>query len=200
MDCSHEIVDLMAESDVFAPHFHLPLQHASNRMLLAMRRPYTREYYAELVDRVRTRIPSASIGSDLIIGFPGEADNDFEELCDYLEKSPLTHVHAFPYSDRPGTPASSMIGKIHGGVIRDRAARVREIGRRLTLKFHASQVGAIHRGLTLEDGTLAVTGNYLKVRIPPGHGRNEWVNVKIDGVTDGGITGEALHDERNGPV
>ena len=96
----------------FAPHFHLPLQHASNRVLAAMRRPYTIEYYASLVDDIRARIPNASIGSDIIVGFPGETDEDFERACGYLERSPLTHVHVFPYSDRPGTPASAMAGKV----------------------------------------------------------------------------------------
>ena len=72
MDCSREIVDLIVTSDRFAPHFHLPLQHASNRMLAVMRRPYTLEYYCALVDDIRSRIPHASIGTDVIVGFPGE--------------------------------------------------------------------------------------------------------------------------------
>ena len=110
MDCPREVVDLVAESGAFAPHFHLPLQHASNRMLAAMRRPYTIEYYSALVDGIRARIPHASIGSDVIVGFPGETDEDFEQLESYLEASPLTHVHVFPYSDRPGTAAASMSG------------------------------------------------------------------------------------------
>jgi tRNA A37 methylthiotransferase MiaB len=83
-----------------------------------------------------------------------------------------------------------MSGKVHGAVIRDRAARVREIGARLTRRFRESQVGTSHRGLTLEDGSLVVTGNYLKVRIAPGPPRNEWVRVKVTGVTEAGMTGE----------
>src|SRR5258707_12609593 len=96
MDCSRAIVDLVATSDRFAPHFHLPLQHASDRVLSAMRRPYTVGYYASLVNDVRARIPHASIGSDIIVGFPGETDGDFEQLASYLERSPLTHIHVFP--------------------------------------------------------------------------------------------------------
>jgi threonylcarbamoyladenosine tRNA methylthiotransferase MtaB len=179
MDCTPEIVNLVADSGRFAPHFHLPLQHASNRILALMRRPYTIEDYGRLVNRIRARMPGASIGSDVIVGFPGESQDDFAELCSYLESSPLTHLHVFPYSDRPGTAAASMGGKIHGAVIRDRAARVREIGRRLTLGFRESQIGTIHRGLTLEDGSLVVTGNYLKVRIPFGRPRNDWVTVIV---------------------
>jgi threonylcarbamoyladenosine tRNA methylthiotransferase MtaB len=179
MDCTPEIVNLVADSGRFAPHFHLPLQHASDRILASMRRPYTIEDYRRLVNRIRARMPGASIGSDVIVGFPGESQDDFAELCSYLESSPLTHLHVFPYSDRPGTAAAAMSGRIHGAVIRDRAARVREIGRRLTLGFRESQVGTIHRGLTLEDGSLVVTGNYLKVRIPPGRPRNDWVTVLV---------------------
>jgi threonylcarbamoyladenosine tRNA methylthiotransferase MtaB len=185
MDCSNEIVDLVAGSPRFAPHFHLPLQHASDRVLAAMRRPYTIADYSELVDRIRVKIPHASLGSDIIVGFPGETDGDFEQLAAYLERAPLTHLHVFPYSDRPGTPASAMADKVHGAVIRERARRVRELGRRLTERFHDSQVGSIHRALTLDDGSLAVTGNYLKVRISPGHRRNQWVRLRMTSHHDG---------------
>jgi len=97
----------------------------------------------------------------------------------YLAGSPLTHLHVFPYSDRPGTEASTLGGRVNGAVVRERARRVRDISRELTTRFHESQVGVVHRGLTLDDGSLVVTGNYLKVRIPPGRARNEWVDVRI---------------------
>jgi threonylcarbamoyladenosine tRNA methylthiotransferase MtaB len=185
MDCSPEIVDLVAESGSFAPHFHLPLQHASDRMLSAMRRPYTLSQYAALVDRIRARIPHASIGADLIVGFPGEREADVEALAAYLEQSPLTHLHVFPYSDRPGTAASTMSGRVPGSAVRERARQVREIGQALAMQFRRSQIGTVHRGLTLEDGSLVVTGNYLKVRIPPGRARNEWVSVRVTSEHDG---------------
>ena len=195
MDCSPEIVDLVAASRHLAPHFHLPLQHGSNRVLTAMRRPYTVEYYAALVERIRRWIPHASIGSDIIVGFPGERDDDFERLVSYLNTSPLTHVHVFPYSDRPGTAATAMPGKVHGSIIRERARRIREIGSRLSAAFRAAQIGSVHRALTIEDGSLVVTGNYQKLRIPPGHRRNEWVTVRVEAneravVLPGGAEGE----------
>ena len=190
MDCAQEIIELVASAGCFAPHFHLPLQHASNRMLAAMRRPYTIEYYRALVDGIRSRIPHASIGSDIIVGFPGESDDDFVELSSYLESSPLTHVHVFPYSDRPGTRASTRRDKVPGAIVRERARLIREAGQRLAAAFRASQVGSVHRGLTLEDGSLVVTGNYLKVRIPPGRRRNEWVDVRIIAANGTGIFGE----------
>ena len=179
MDCVPGIVDLVATSGYFAPHFHLPLQHASGSVLRAMRRPYDASYYAELVRRIRTTMPDASIGSDIIVGFPGERDADAAELTAFLEASPLTHLHVFPYSDRPGTVASRMTDRPAGAAVKMRGAEVRRIGSALTRRFLESQVGTVHRALTLEDGTLAVTGNYLKVRIPPGRPRNAWVQLRL---------------------
>jgi threonylcarbamoyladenosine tRNA methylthiotransferase MtaB len=185
MDCSREIVDLVAAGDCFAPHFHLPLQHASNRVLAAMRRPYTIEYYASLVDGIRSRMPHASIGSDVIVGFPGETDADFEQLASYLEASPLTHVHVFPYSDRPGTDATRMSGKVDGVVVRERGRRVRDIAQRLSGRFRESQLGMVRPALTIDDGSSVVTDNYLKLRVPPGRARNEWVRVRIKSHNEG---------------
>jgi len=179
MDCSYEVVDLVANSGVFAPHFHLPLQHASNHMLTAMKRPYTFGYYAGLVEQIRQRIPHASIGSDVIVGFPGETGDDFEQLASYLESSPLTHLHVFPYSDRPGTAATSIGGRIAGVDVRERAQRVRAIGRQLSDRFRQAQVGSIRQALTVDDGQTVVTDNYLKLGIAPGRARNEFVRVRV---------------------
>jgi threonylcarbamoyladenosine tRNA methylthiotransferase MtaB len=182
MDCTPAVVDLVASSGGrFAPHFHLPLQHASDRMLTAMRRPYTLEYYRGVVEAIHARLPHASIGSDMIVGFPGETDEDFEANLNYLPGSPLTHLHVFPYSDRPGTAATSMREKVDGITIRNRGMRIRQIGAELTRRFHAAQAGTTRPALTLEDGTLVVTDNYLKVRVPPGLARNQRVTVRISG-------------------
>lgn len=181
MDCTPAIVDLVAESaGRFAPHFHLPLQHASDRMLALMQRPYTLDDYRRLVDRIADRLPHASIGSDLIVGFPGESGDDFEKNVKYLPRSPLSHLHVFPYSDRPDTVASELSGKVDGAVVRERGARLRAIGAELARSFRERQRGTLRPGLTLEDGTLVVTDNYLKVRIPPGKTRNARVWVTIE--------------------
>ncbi len=191
MDCSDAVIDLVADSACYAPHFHVPLQHASGRVLDAMRRPYTPAQYAHVVDRIRARMPRAAIGADVIVGFPGEQDADVDALCDYLSGSPLTSLHVFPFSDRPGTDAASIRPKVHGTTVRDRAARVRSIGERLQERFRADQVGSEHRAITLDDGTLALTGHYCKVKIPPGHRRNEWVRVRITGAAPV-MTGDVL--------
>lgn len=181
MDCTPAVVDLVASSgDRFAPHFHLPLQHASDRLLASMCRPYTLDHYRRVVDGIHAHLPHASIGSDLIVGFPGETEEDFAANLRYLPASPLTYLHVFPYSDRPGTAAAALDGKVPGPVVRERGAHLRVIGGELSRRFCDSQVGTVRPGLTLEDGTLVVTDNYLKVRIPPGGGRNERVIVQIE--------------------
>ena len=97
-------------------------------------------------------MPHASIGSDIIVGFPGERDCDYELLERRLRDLPLTHLHVFPYSDRPGTDASARSDKVDGAVIRARARGIREMGTALTAAFRRSQQGATHRALTLDDG------------------------------------------------
>jgi threonylcarbamoyladenosine tRNA methylthiotransferase MtaB len=180
MDCTSLLIDLMASSDGrFAPHFHLPLQHASDRLLALMRRPYTLDYYRRLVDAIVERLPHASIGSDIIVGFPGETDEDFDRSFAYLPTSPLSHLHVFPYSDRPGTAACAMRGNVPGTVVRKRGAEIRQIGAALSRRFRDSQVGTVRPGLTLEDGTLVITDNYLKVRVAPGLKRNTRVKVRL---------------------
>jgi threonylcarbamoyladenosine tRNA methylthiotransferase MtaB len=174
MDFPIELLDLP-----IAPHFHLPLQHGSNRILEAMCRPYSIEQYESLVDTIRRRLPHAAIGSDVIAGFPGETDDDFEALACYLERSPLTHLHVFPYSDRPGTVASSLDDKVHGTVIKARAQRLRAISGLLADRFRAAQRGTVRRALTIEDGSTAVSDNYFRVPAPPGSERNEWVQVTL---------------------
>ena len=179
MDCSFELVDLVAASGRFAPHFHLPLQHASNSMLRRMRRPYTLETYRRVVDRIRDRLPHAGIGSDLIAGFPGERESDAQQTLEYLATSPLTYVHVFPYSPRPGTEAAGLPDRVAGPVVRERARALREIGAARAVRFRADQVGTLRPGLTLEGGTVVLTDNYLKVTVPPGHGGNERVRVRL---------------------
>jgi len=179
MDCTDEIVELVAQSPRLAPHFHLPLQHASNRMLSAMRRPYQYESYDALVRRIRRLMPHASIGSDVIVGFPGESDEDFDVMEQRLRDLPLTHLHVFPYSDREGTDASALRGKVEGVAIRARGRVIRDISADMTRRFRQSQSGSTSRALTLDDGWSAVTPNYLKVRLDRQMARNEWIDVRI---------------------
>jgi threonylcarbamoyladenosine tRNA methylthiotransferase MtaB len=195
MDCTDAIVDAVACSPRIAPHFHLPLQHGSDRVLAAMQRPYTAASYRRLVEHIRDRMPAAAIGSDVIVGFPGETVEDADALVAFLDSLPLTHVHVFPYSDRPGTRAAAMPGKVGGADIRARAAAARAVGRELTHRFHRSQIGCERRALTVDAGAHAVTDNYLKMPIEPAAARNQWVLIRIGGVPEA-LKGTALTSVR----
>jgi threonylcarbamoyladenosine tRNA methylthiotransferase MtaB len=187
MDCTPEIVELVASSGRFAPHFHLPLQHGDDAMLRAMRRPYTAASYESLVHGIVERMPDACIGTDVIAGFPGETDAQADRLAKRLERLPLSYLHVFSYSDRPGTEASGMAGKIDGPTIRMRGARLRAIGEKLAGSFRASQVGTVRRALVVDDGTAVVTDNYLKLAIDTVRTRNEWVTVRVAGAHHGTV-------------
>jgi threonylcarbamoyladenosine tRNA methylthiotransferase MtaB len=180
MDCTPAIVALVAQSGRFAPHFHLPLQHGSSGTLAAMRRPYSVERYRNLVEDIRARLPHASIGTDVIAGFPGESEADAEASERTVASLPLSYLHVFPYSDRPGTGAGALAPKVAPAAVKARAARLRDLGARLSACFTRSQVGATRPGLTLDDGTTVLTDNFLKVAIPAGLARNTRVSVRID--------------------
>ena len=181
MDCPAALIDLVASSGRFAPHFHLPLQHASDRLLRSMRRPYTLDRYRRVVDRVRDRLPHAGIGADLIAGFPGEGDADAARTLDYVVASPLTYLHVFPYSPREGTEACGLPDRVPGPLVRERARALRDAGADLARRFRERQVGTVRPGLTLDGGGVVATDNYLKVSVPPRDGANQRVRVRITG-------------------
>ena len=197
MDCTPEVVELVTGSGRFAPHLHLPLQHASDALLRRMRRPYTLAQYRRVVDDVRARRPDAAIGSDLVVGFPGETDADAAVTLRYIQESPITYLHVFPYSDRPGTEATGMPDKVPGPVIRERARALREQGAVLTGRFRASQLGTVRDGLTLAgstggpvERTSVLTDNYLRVQLQETRPGNERVRVRLTGAESDTMTGE----------
>ena len=179
MDVGSDVVLALARTDRFARHFHLPLQHASDRMLAAMARPYTLERYAATVGRLAAQFPDAAIGADLMVGFPGETSDDFDACTRYLAASPLAYVHVFPFSPRPGTRAAQLGGRPRGEEVRRRVGHLRSVGADLFHRFRERFVGSVRDGLTIEDGSLVLTDNYLRGRIPAGRRRNERVRVRI---------------------
>lgn len=179
MDCTAEIIDLVASSARLAPHFHLPLQHGADEMLRAMRRPYTVAYYRHLIERLKKTLPHAAVGSDIIVGFPGETSAHVAEMQALLEDIPLTHLHVFPYSDRPGTDASRLQPKVDGREIRERASAIRAIGEQMARRFRQSQIGRSVRALTVDEGQSVVTENYLKLGLPERRPRNQWLRVRV---------------------
>ncbi len=181
MDVDTSLADAVARNGRFAPHFHLPLQHGSNAMLRAMRRPYPVEAYARTVDSLRARFPDAALGTDVIVGFPGETERDFDECCRYLAGSPLTYVHVFPFSPRPGTTAAMLGHRPIGIDVRERIRQLRAIGADAARRFRSRFVARELEGLTIDDGCVVLTDNYLRVKIAPGLQRNERVRVRITG-------------------
>jgi threonylcarbamoyladenosine tRNA methylthiotransferase MtaB len=188
MDCGPDLIAAIAASPRLAPHFHLPLQHGDDSVLKAMRRPYSAAYFERLVDGIVDAMPDASIGTDVVAGFPGETDAQAQTLATLLERLPLSHLHVFPYSDRPGTEASRLPEKVDGPTIRARAARLREIGEQRSARFRHSQVGKVRRALVVNDGMSAVTDNYLKLALDGPRMRNEWVDVLVEGPYQGRVT------------
>jgi threonylcarbamoyladenosine tRNA methylthiotransferase MtaB len=182
-DITEDFVSLVARSDRLAPHFHVPLQSGSNRVLRAMHRWYRADHYAERITLIRRLLPDAAIGADVIVGFPGESDDDFRATCEFIERLPLTYLHVFSFSARPGTAAQQLAGSVPQGEIRERAQALRGLAQKKADGFRAKQDGRSVRALTLNrrgsDWTETLTGNYLKVRVPGLHPANEWHEVRI---------------------
>jgi len=173
----------VASSDRIAPHFHVPLQSGADRILRAMHRWYRAEHYAERIRLIRRLLPDAAIGADVIVGFPGETDDDFRATAEFIAHLPFTYLHVFSFSARPGTTAAGLGDEVPAQTIRERARALRAVSEEKSAAFRASQAGRKLRALTLarwgDTWTEALSGNYLKVRIEGRHPANEWHEVRI---------------------
>jgi threonylcarbamoyladenosine tRNA methylthiotransferase MtaB len=182
-DVTEDFVALVASSERIAPHFHVPLQSGSDHILRAMHRWYRTRHYAERIALIRRLLPDAAIGGDVIVGFPGETDEDFRATAEFISQLPFTYLHVFSFSARPGTRAADLGDEVPTQTIRERARALRAVSEEKSAAFRASQAGRNLRALTLarsgEDWTEALTGNYLKVRIEGRHPANEWHEVRI---------------------
>jgi threonylcarbamoyladenosine tRNA methylthiotransferase MtaB len=178
--------------DMVARHFHLPLQSGCDAVLRRMDRPYRAEQYAAVVCELAARFPDAAIGADVIAGFPGETDAEFEETLAFIEHSPLTYLHVFSYSDRPGTRASLAKPKVPPERIHERSMRLRALGERKKASFHSKVRGTAQRALVLSErdaaGRLvAITGNYLEVLLDGGDDVvNTFAQVRLQTTGDDG--------------
>jgi len=179
VDVTHELIAIFAESDRLAPHFHMPLQSGSDRILRAMRRWYRAEHYARRVEYLRARLPDAAIGADVIAGFPGESEDDHRATVDLIASMPLTYLHVFSFSPRPGTEAARMDAQVPSHLIRRRATELRSLADEKRKSFREAQAGKLLRVLTLEtcgsDWTAALSGNYLQVRVAEKWPPNTWL-------------------------
>ena len=159
-----ELVELLIAEDRLCRHLHIPLQSGSDRVLKAMGRPYRTQQFAGMVTRLAEEIPGVCLGADVLVGLPGEDENAFEETKALLKGLPISYLHVFPYSPRPGTRAAAMTGRPDGKTVKQRAARLRELGRVKREAFWQSQVGQTLRGVTEQDGR-ARSDNYCLVKL-----------------------------------
>ena len=200
IDVSEELIGVFAESGRMAPHFHMPLQSGSDRILAAMHRWYRAEHYARRAELVRERLPDAAIGADVIAGFPGETEDDHRATLALIERLPLTYLHVFSFSPRPGTSAAEMSDPVPAADISRRAGELRALGEEKKAAFQKTQMGRTERVLTLNRSgegvsgpwTRAISGNYLDMRVSGAWAANRFVEVRIAGVADNHLRGVAI--------
>jgi len=193
MDWTDDLITLMATSKRIAKHSHIPLQSGSDRILRKMHRKYRPWHYAEKVEKIRSAMRDAAIGADVMVGFPGESDELFEESRAFIAQMPLTYLHVFTYSPRPGTPAAAMPDQVPVELARERNRELRNLAAEKNLVFRSSFLGRTIEAITLArcaaSATEALSDNYLKVAVNGQHLANEWMNIRIESLTEHGISG-----------
>ncbi len=185
MDWSDELIGLVASSPRIAKHAHVPMQSGSDAVLRRMHRKYRPWHYREKILKIRAAMPTAAIGADVMVGFPGETGAEFDETRRMVEELPFTYLHVFTYSARPGTPAAELPGQVPVAVARERNRVLRGLASRKKAAFLRSLVGTVVEAITLQSGgtdfTEALTDNYLKIKISGRHKANQWIDVKVEG-------------------
>ena len=197
MDWTDSLIRLMAGNSRIAKHAHVPLQSGSDAVLRRMHRKYRPWHYREKIEKIRAAMPSAAIGADVMVGFPGETNTEFAETRRLIEDLPFTYLHVFTFSARPGTPAATMPNQVPVNVARDRNKILRDLAAEKKLAFMRSFVGknldAITLNVASEDShgpwTEALTDNYLKMKLRGKHEHNHWLRSQVLDVTDGQLIG-----------
>ena len=194
MDWSDELIELVATSPRICKHAHVPLQSGSDRILRRMHRKYRPWHYADRISKLQVAMPEAAIGADVMVGFPGEADEHFEETREFIESLPFTYLHVFTYSSRPGTPTAAMPDQVRGDVTRERNRILRELAakkkREFQERFLARNIEAITLTNFEDDRTEALTDNYQKMWIEGRHKANQMVAPRITGIEGETLVGE----------
>ena len=193
MDWSDDLIRQIAESPRIARHAHVPMQSGSDSVLRRMHRKYRSWHYREKIEKIRTAMPTAAIGADVMVGFPRESDAEFEETRRMIEDLPFTYLHVFTYSPRPGTPAAALPNQVPVRIARDRNRVLRDLAAAKKLEFQKSFIGKTLDAITLNvfDGeyTEALTDNYLKLRLKGRHAPNRWITAHVDQVESGALLG-----------
>ena len=183
MDWTNEVIKLVASEPRIAKHAHVPLQSGSDRILRRMHRKYRPWHYAHRIERIRYAMPDAAIGADVMVGFPGETDDDFEQTRVLIERLPFTYLHVFTYSSRPGTPSADMSDQVPVEIARARNRVLRDLIGRKKRQFMESFLGRKLEVLTLTnfDGssTEALSDNYLKALVTGSFAPNQLVEIDV---------------------
>jgi threonylcarbamoyladenosine tRNA methylthiotransferase MtaB len=187
MDFSDDLLGLMASSGRIAKHVHAPLQSGSDRVLRRMHRKYRPRHYADRILQARALMPDAAIGADVMVGFPGETEAEFEESRAFISGLPFTYLHVFTYSERPGTPAAESPDQLPMRVRKERNRVLRTLAAEKNLAFRRSMVGKRLSVVTLHAPGIALSGNYLKVELARKVAGNLIVDVAIGGVSESGL-------------
>jgi threonylcarbamoyladenosine tRNA methylthiotransferase MtaB len=198
MDWSDDLISLVASSSRIAKHAHVPLQSGSDRILRRMHRKYRPWHYAEKIRKIHEAMPHAAIGADVMVGFPGETDELFEESRSFIEHLPFTYLHVFTYSSRPGTPSAAMPDQVRVHVARERNRVLRDLAAEKNRAFRQSFVGKSLEIITLQAGgdgwTEALSDNFLKVRLAGRHAANQILSAEISEVIDEELVAVAQHE------
>ncbi len=184
MDWSDNLIALIANSPRIANHAHVPLQSGSDRILRRMHRKYRPWHYADKIRKIHEAMPDAAIGADVMVGFPGETDELFEESCSFIESLPFTYLHVFTYSSRPGTPSAAMPDQVPVQLARERNRVLRELAAEKNRAFRQSFIGRTQEVITLQSGndddwTEALSDNFLKVRLAGRYEANKILKVDV---------------------
>jgi threonylcarbamoyladenosine tRNA methylthiotransferase MtaB len=195
MDWSDSLLELMAASPRIAKHVHAPLQSGSDKVLRRMHRKYRPRHYADRILKARALMPDCAVGADVMTGFPGESEYEFEESRAFIESLPFTYLHVFTYSARPGTPAANVAEQVPMEVRKHRTHILRDLAARKNLEFRRSTIGRTLSAVTIEDGCTALSDNYLKVALARPREANRIVDILIGGLTGDGLceSGTPLH-------
>ena len=187
MDFSDDLLGVMAGSPRIARHVHAPLQSGCDRILRRMHRKYRPRHYADRIAQARRLMPDCAVGADVMVGFPGETDADFEESRQFIDSLPFTYLHVFTYSERPGTPAAEMADQVRMPVRKERNRVLRELAARKNLEFRRAMVGRTLSVVTLNEPRTALSGNYLKVELARESEPNRLMDVAIGRATESGV-------------
>lgn len=183
MDWSSELLELVAAADRLAKHVHLPLQSGSDSVLKRMFRKYRSVHYASRVQLARQLMPDAAIGADVMTGFPGETEEEFRQTVRFIEEQPLTYLHVFTYSERPGTAAAAYAPAVPMELRRERTRILRELSEQKAAAFRQRMIGKIMSAVTLEERFMALTSNFLRVRMAAERSPNQLIDLHIASVS-----------------